>query len=82
MGKLGTPSFIKVVNHMSKEWFMGILRFNDGVTFNTDGPLRVVRKRDGYYVVGEGMMCPVDTYEEGRQWVQQMNERKESDSRG
>ena len=55
---------------------MGTLRFNDGVTFNTDGPLRVEKRFDGFYVVGQGMMCPVDTYKEGTQWIQQMNERK------
>ncbi len=57
---------------------MGILRFSDGVTFNTDGPLRVVRKFDGYYVVGKGMMCPVDSYKEGREWIKQMEEKAES----
>jgi hypothetical protein len=38
---------------------MGTLRFNDGMSFNTDGELRIVRKSDGLYVVGRGMLCPV-----------------------
>ena len=46
---------------------MGMLRFDDGVSFDTSGPLRVERRSDGYYVVGEGMMCPVDTYREGQE---------------
>ena len=53
---------------------MGILKFNDGVSFDTSGELRVERRHDGYYVVGNGMMCPVDSYEDGRRWIKQMDE--------
>ena len=60
---------------------MGMLRCDDGISFDTSGPLRVERRSDGYYVVGEGMMCPVDTYREGQEWIQQMNERNESKNR-
>tara|TARA_Y100000593_G_scaffold95131_1_gene200531 strand:- start:61193 stop:61369 length:177 start_codon:yes stop_codon:yes gene_type:complete len=52
---------------------MGILRFTDGVTLNTDGKLRVVRKKDGYYVLGEGMSIPVESREEGKEIIKQMN---------
>ena len=48
---------------------MSILRFSDGVTINTDGPLRITRKRDGLYVVGEGMCMPVDSHEEGMRLI-------------
>ena len=44
---------------------MSVLRFNDGVNIRTDGPLRVLRLRDGYYVVGNGMLMPVDSRAEG-----------------
>ena len=44
---------------------MSILRFNDGVNIDTSGPYRVIRLRDGYYVVGNGTCCPVDSREEG-----------------
>lgn len=61
----------------TEEWMMGVLKFNDGVSFNTDGPMRVVHKKDGYYVVGEGMMCAVDSYKEGQKWIEQMEAQKE-----
>jgi len=53
---------------------MPILRFNDGVTFDTSGPLRVTRRRDGYYVVGKGMLIPVDSREEGKQVIKEMQD--------
>jgi hypothetical protein len=52
---------------------MSIMRFNDGVTFNTDGELRVERRSDGYYLVGKGMLCPVDTPEEGREMKRRLD---------
>lgn len=48
---------------------MSTLRFNDGVTINTDGEYRITRKRDGLYVVGHGFMCAVNSYEEGREMI-------------
>jgi hypothetical protein len=35
------------------------IRFSDGVTFDLRGALRIVRERDGLYVVGEGCLIPV-----------------------
>ena len=52
---------------------MSTLRFSDGMTINTEGRLRVIRKRDGYYVVGQGMCCPVDTYKEGMEWIKELS---------
>ena len=34
------------------------LRFTDGVTLHTEGPLRTVCLRDGWYVLGQGMSIP------------------------
>jgi len=65
----------------SEEWMMNTLKFNDGVSFNTDGDLRVEHRRDGYYVVGKGMMCPVDTYEDGMEQIYQMKERERIDQK-
>ena len=48
---------------------MSSLRFSDGMTINTDGPLRVIRKSDGYYVVGEGTCMPVDSREDGQDFI-------------
>ena len=48
---------------------MSSLRFSDGMTINTGGELRVIRKSDGYYVVGEGTCAPVDSLEDGLAYV-------------
>lgn len=45
------------------------LTFSDGMTFNTSGPLRLVKRSDGWYVVGEGTLIPVASPEEGRMWI-------------
>jgi hypothetical protein len=42
-----------------------MLQFSDGVEFDTSGKMRVERRHDGYYVVGNGMMFAVDSREEG-----------------
>jgi len=42
-----------------------MIKFSDGVTFKTDGPLRVESRYDGLYVVGQGMLIPVKDREEG-----------------
>lgn len=47
-----------------------MLRFSDGMSFNTDGPLRITRRSDGLYVVGNGMLIPIDSVEEGREIIQ------------
>jgi len=55
---------------------MSKLTFTDGVSFDTDGPYRVTRRKDGWYFVGGGMLCPVDSYEEGYE----MKRRLETDA--
>ncbi len=49
-----------------------MLRFNDGVNIDTSGPLRTLRLRDGYYVVGQGMCIPVADREEARKVIAEM----------
>ena len=41
------------------------LRFADGIEFDTDGKYRLEERFDGFYVVGGGMLCPIDSREEG-----------------
>lgn len=53
-----------------------MLRFSDGVSFNLDGELRVERRRDGYYVVGQGMLMAVDSRDEGEQFIKEQTEKK------
>ena len=48
------------------------LDFNDGVSFETSGELRIERRRDGLYVVGGGMLCAVDTHEEGKAVIEKL----------
>lgn len=50
-----------------------MLRFNDGVNIDTSGPLRVLRLRDGYYVVGQGICFPVDSREEAQELIKEMS---------
>jgi hypothetical protein len=45
---------------------MGTLRFSDGVSIDTSGPLRPLKLADGWYVVGEGTCCPVADAAEAR----------------
>ena len=48
------------------------MRFSDGMTFDTAGPLRTVRKSDGLYVVGNGMILPVNDYTEANELIQKL----------
>ena len=43
------------------------MKFSDGMEFNTQQAPRIVRKSDGLYVCGAGMLIPVDSYEEANQ---------------
>ena len=53
-----------------------MLRFSDGMSIDTSGELRVIRKSDGYYVVGEGMCIPVDSREDGKSVIEEMRSEK------
>mgnify|MGYP001283900713 CR=1 FL=1 len=41
-----------------------MLRFNDGITIDTSGPLRTMRLSDGWYVVGDGLLMAADDRED------------------
>ena len=49
-----------------------MLRFSDGVNIDTSGELRILKLKDGYYVVGEGMCIPVAVKEEAREVIKEM----------
>ena len=55
------------------------LRFTDGMTFDTSGPLRLQMRSDGMYVIGNGMLVPVRDAQEGRQLIENI-EKTEGDS--
>ena len=53
-----------------------MLRFNDGVNIDTSGELRVLKLSDGLYVVGEGMLIPVSSYEEAQSIIKGFKDKK------
>ena len=46
------------------------LTFTDGVQFDLDGELRVERRADGVFVVGQGMLIPVEDEDEAREIIE------------
>jgi len=49
------------------------MKFSDGMEFDTmSTSYRVVRKTDGYYVVGRGMLIPVSDASEGWELIDRM----------
>ncbi len=47
------------------------ITFTDGITVDTDGPLRTLRLRDGLYVIGAGMLIPVKDQEEADETIEE-----------
>jgi hypothetical protein len=48
------------------------LTFSDGVSLPVEGELRLYHGPDGWYVLGKGMSCPVDSKEEGEELLSQL----------
>jgi hypothetical protein len=40
---------------------MSILKFSDGITVDTSGPIRTLQLPDGWYVIGQGYLIPVES---------------------
>lgn len=55
---------------------MSKLKFSDGVEFETSGNLRVESRKDGLSVVGNGMLMPVSSYEEGSSYIKEVSNKK------
>ena len=53
-----------------------MLRFSDGEEFDTGGELRIEARQDGLYVLGGGVMIPVDSREEGQAIIREMTAKK------
>ena len=51
---------------------MSELRFNDGITIDMSGTLRIIKKIDGYYVIGRGLSCPVNSIKEGHEVIEML----------
>ena len=48
---------------------MSKLVFNDGITIDNSGTMRIIKKVDGFYIVGQGISCPIDNIEEGQRLI-------------
>jgi hypothetical protein len=48
------------------------LEFSDGMKFKTGGELHIESRSDGLYVVGKGMLIPVNSREEGDEIIKEM----------
>jgi len=55
------------------------LKFSDGMEFDTSGPLRIESRSDGLYVVGNGQLIPVSSYEEAEEIINREKLEKESE---
>ena len=51
-----------------------MLNFSDGISIDTSGNLRILRLKDGYYVVGQGMCIPAFNREEAKQLIKELTE--------
>ncbi len=49
-----------------------MITFSDGMSFDVAGPLRPTYRSDGWYVVGDNMLCPVDSYEKALELIKVM----------
>jgi hypothetical protein len=52
------------------------IRFNDGMEINTSGPLRIIQKRDGLYITGDGLLIPIRDTSEGRDIIHGLEKTK------
>lgn len=59
-----------------------MLRFTDGVSINTQGELRPLRLHDGWYIVGQGMCCPVDSLDEAKVMIAEVRAPRKGGANG
>jgi len=52
---------------------MSTLNFSDGISINTEGKLRPLHLRDGWYVVGEGCLIPVEDMKEAQEIIKKLS---------
>jgi hypothetical protein len=52
---------------------MSTLNFSDGISIDTKGKLRPLHLRDGWYVVGEGCLIPVEDAEEAQELIKKLS---------
>jgi hypothetical protein len=76
MAEVHDPSSLVGLSIGSWERGSAMLRFSDGEDFDTGGELRIEARRDGLYVLGGGLMIPVDSRKEGEDVIHYLTERK------
>ena len=64
-----------MMQHYQEKRKRTMLRFNDGIDIDTEGPLRLMKLPDGYYVVGKGMCIPVNDVQEGIAMIKELGKR-------
>jgi len=52
---------------------MSKLTFTDGEIFDLSGPLRLEKRADGWYVLGENRMMAVNDVNEGNKYIEHTN---------
>jgi hypothetical protein len=52
------------------------LKFDDGWSPNLEGDYRLIKGPDGLYVVGHGLLFPVDSYEESQDVIRELREKE------
>ena len=55
---------------------MSILRFSDGEEFDTSVELQLTLRKDGWYVIGNGLLIPVRDLDEGRKELKKQKEKR------
>lgn len=53
---------------------MWIAKLTNGVEIDVSGGLRVLEIENGFYVVGQEMLIPVNSWEEGREEIRKIKE--------
>ena len=57
-----------------------MLRFSDGDSFDTNmKPARPIKKRDGWYCAGYGVLIPCDDWEEANKEAERINKSREDE---
>jgi hypothetical protein len=69
MSNSASTTFQRIFRQPIKTYNMSKLKFSDGEEFDLSGPLRVILRADGFYVLGENMMMAVNTLKEGIEYI-------------
>ena len=66
-------SSVRIFTSQLKIKYMSKLTFTDGETFDLSGPLRLEKRADGWYVLGENRMMAVNDVSEGKKYIEYTN---------